>query len=250
VVLTESIRRSSLGRLGAVLIMAAALAGCGNTQTVEGQIGPQLSHVMPTSVPISVLPSVSPSVQPFVPGPLTDPGLDLRAGPVDVPLELRIPSLQLSAPVVGVGITSENVMDAPNGPADDPVWHTVFWYRGGGIPGDVGTATITGHVTDSLGRPAIFIHLGELLPGDPILVHDPRSGRSVRFTVTEMESYTVAQANDPSVLERIYGAGPVSGTGPQPSPDGLSHLTLITCSGRFDFGSFDRRLIVYATRSD
>jgi hypothetical protein len=54
--------------------------------------------------------------------PLTGPVLELLAGPVEMSLELWIPSLQLSAPVLGVGITSKSVMDAPWGPADDPVW--------------------------------------------------------------------------------------------------------------------------------
>jgi hypothetical protein len=38
------------------------------------------------------------------------------------------------------------------------------------------------------------------------------------------------------------------GTGPQPSADGLSHLTLITCAGTFRNGTHDHRLVVYATR--
>ena len=29
-------------------------------------------------------------------------------------------------------------MDAPKGTAADPVWQSAFWYRGSGIPGDVG----------------------------------------------------------------------------------------------------------------
>ena len=186
----------------------------------------------------------------MVPGPLTDPGLDLRAGPVDVPLELRIPSLQINAPVVGVGITAQNVMDAPQGLAADPVWQKALWYRGSGIPGNLGTALLAGHVDDILGRPAVFASLRDLRSGDLIVVHDTRSGLDVRFTVAKTETYTVQQAADPSVLTQIYGSGPVSGRGPQPAPDGLAHLTLITCTGGFVNGSFNHRLVVYATRSE
>ncbi len=57
------------------------------------------------------------------------PGLGLRAGPVSVPLELLVPSLAVDVPVLRVGITSNNVMDAPMGPAKDPVWQEAFWYR-------------------------------------------------------------------------------------------------------------------------
>ncbi len=160
-----------------------------------------------------VKPTVRPTVQLMVPEPLTAPGLDLRAGPVDVPLELRIPSLQINAPVVGVGITAENVMDAPKGLAADPVWQKAFWYRGSGIPGDSdsGTATLAGHVDDVLGRPAVFARLRELRSGDLIVIHDTRSGLDMRFTVTKTATYSVQQAADPAVLAQIYGSGPVSG---------------------------------------
>lgn len=140
-------------------------------------------------------------------------------------------------------------MDAPKGSAADPVWQKAFWYRGSGIPGDSGTATIAGHVDDVLGRPAVFARLKDLRPGDLIVVHDTRSGLDMRFTVVKTKTYSIQQAADPSVLAQIYGSGPVSGRGPQPAPDGLAHLTLITCTGGFVNGSYDRRLVVYATRS-
>jgi sortase A len=172
----------------------------------------------------------------------------LRAGPVAVPLELQMPSLSVSAPVVGVGITPKNVMDAPMGPADDPVWQQAFWYRGSAVPGALSTALIAGHIDDPLGRPAVFAHIDTLRPGDPIVVHDTRSGLDVRFSVTDSKTYSLDQTTDPAVLAQIYGVGPVAGTWSQPSADGLSHLTLITCTGTFRNGTHDHRLVVYATR--
>jgi hypothetical protein len=67
--------------------------------------------------------------------------------------------------------------------------------------------------------------------------------------VTDVVTYTAKQSVDPVILEKIYGSGPVNGKRPQPSKDGLSHLTLITCSGWFINGSFDHHLVVYAIRS-
>ncbi len=245
---TESVltRRSWSGCLVTVLVIAAVLAGCGNKETGEAQ---------PTPSPFSVLlPSVQTKVQPTATflalGPLFDSGLDLMERPVDVPLELQIPSLEVSAPVLGVGLTSENRMDSPRGPIGDPIWHTAFWYRGGGIPGEEGTATIAGHVDDPLGRPEIFAHIGDLQPGDLIIVRYTASHIDVRFFVNETRVYSVKESSDPAVLAQIYGAGPVAGTGPQPAPDGLSHLTLITCAGNFVNGEYDRHTIVYATRRD
>jgi sortase (surface protein transpeptidase) len=185
-----------------------------------------------------------------VPAAVTDPALSLRAAAVATPLELEIPALKVKAPVLAVGITTANVMAAPEGPPNDPVWQETFWYRGGSIPGAVGTATIAGHVDDSVGRYDVFGHLQNLRPGDAIVVRDQRSGLAVVFSVTETETYTLAQAADPAVLARIYGDGPVRGVGPQPSADGLAHLTLVTCSGTFQTsaGTHDHRLVVYATR--
>jgi hypothetical protein len=195
-------------------------------------------------------PPSAPPDRPPDPAPLIDPDLDLRAGPVDVPLELRIPSLQINAAVAGVGITAGNVMDAPKGRAAAPVWQQAFWYRGSGIPGAVGTATFAGHVDDPLGRPALFARLWELQTGDLILVRDTRSGLDMRFTVVSSATYSARQAADPAVLAQIYGEGPVAGKPPQPAPDGRAHLTLITCAGSVVDGAYNRRLVVYAVRSE
>ena len=139
-------------------------------------------------------------------------------------------------------------MDTPKGSPNDPVWQKVFWYRGSGIPGAASTATIAGHVDDVLGRPAVFARLKDLRPGDQVVVRDTRTGLDLHFEVTETITYTLRQTLDPAVLSQIYGPGPVAGDGPQPSPDGLSHLTLITCIGRWvsGLGTYDHRVVVYA----
>lgn len=191
-----------------------------------------------------------PGVALAVPAALTDADHNLRDGPLPVPLELLLPTLGVRAPVAGVGITATNVMDAPTGPAGDPVWQQAFWYRGSAVPGDLSTALIAGHVNGPRGSGGVFAHLSDLERGDPIVVHDTRSGLDVRFSVTGSETYSLDEAADPAVLARIYGSGPVAGTGPQPSADGRSHLTLITCAGTFRDGTHDHRLVVYATRSD
>jgi sortase (surface protein transpeptidase) len=163
-------------------------------------------------------------------------------------LELQLPSLDVVASVVGVGITPQNVMDAPMGPAGDPVWQQAFWYRGSAVPGALSTALIAGHVGGPGGSPAVFADLDRLRPGDPIVVRDTRTAVDVRFSVTESKTYSLHEAAEPAVLTRIYGAGPVAATWPQPSADGLAHLTLITCTGTFRNGTHDHRLVVYATR--
>jgi hypothetical protein len=237
--------RGSTGRLTAALMAALLLAACANAQASGGQPARQSSP----AVAASAVPTSSPTTQPLPSlAPLFDPSIDLRAGAVAVPLELQLPSLEIIAPVLGVGLNSKNVMDTPMGSARDPVWQKVFWYRGGGIPGAATTATIAGHVDDVLGRPAIFARLKDLRVGDTVTVRDTRTGLAVDFVVTGTVSYTLKQTVDPAVLAQIYGSGPVTGQGPQPSPDGLAHLTLITCTGNWlgRIGTFDHRLAVYA----
>jgi len=247
-------RLRPFGCLAIVLIVATALMGCGNNK-VEAQPAPPPSLVpLPSAQPTVLQPTVQLTIQPtptlFVPQLVIDPNIDLWSGPVYVPLQIRIPALDVNAPILSVGLTPKNIMDSPKGPIGDLVWDTAFWYRGGGIPGDVGTATIAAHVNDPLGEPKIFAHLEDLQPGDLIIIHAMNSDIDIHFTVNQVVAYTVEQSSDPEVLKFIYGAGPVAGTGPQPSPDGLSHLTLITCAGYIVDGEFDHHTVVFATRNE
>ena len=189
-----------------------------------------------------------PVADPPVPAALYAAGLDVRAGPVPVPLELRIPSLNVAAAVLGVGVTPGDVMDAPEGPVDDPVWQEAFWYRGSAVPGVISTALIAGHIDGPRGTQAVFGHIDRLRRGDRIVVHDTRTGLDVRFAVTGSTSFSLAQTAEKSILTRIYGVGPVAGTTPQRSVDGLAHLTLVTCAATFRNGTHDHRLVVCATR--
>lgn len=255
-----------LSYLTAVLIMAIGLVGCAKKETGQAKVSPaQFSTPSPLAQPTSWLivyatvqpirqPTVHATVQPTIratvqptptripPDPLFPANLDLWAGPVDVPLELIIPSLDVHAPVLGVGLTSENVMDAPKGLIADPVWHSAFWYRGSGIPGELGTAVIAAHVTDPVGRPEIFAHIEDLIPGQSIIVHDTTSDIDIRFIVDGVNVYSVQESSDPVLLATIFGIEPAS--------DNLSHLTLITCAGNIVNGRFDHHTVVYATRRD
>ena len=240
----SSNRRLTIGLLSAALLIGATTAGWAVTRGSEAAAGPVASTLAVTSL----TPPPTQETALAIPAALVDESLDLRAGPVPVPLELNVPTIGLRTSVLGVGITPEDVMDAPMGPAGDPVWNQAFWYRGSAVPGSPSTALIAGHVSGPGGRPGAFARIDDLRAGDPIVVHDSRNGLAVRFSVTESTTYSIDEAGEPAALGRIYGAGPVAGTGPQPSLDGLSRLTLITCAGTFRNGTHDHRLVVYATR--
>jgi len=242
--------RSTLCYLVTVLFLfAAILAGCSNIETGQAMNEPTPSLLGLPSVHTTVELTPAPTPTPVILGPLFDSSIDLMAGPIEVPIELRIPSLKVKAPILGVGLTSNNLMDTPRGLVGDTIWHMGYWYRGSGIPGEPGTATIAGHVNDPLADPEIFADLEDLDPGDQIIIYYSKLDIEIHFTVDQVKVYSVEESSDPAVLAQIFGDGPVVGTGPQPARDGLSHLTLITCAGNIVNGQFDHHTVVYATRS-
>jgi hypothetical protein len=228
-------------RTGAVVTVVAVLSAlaagaCGSDRSATDDARAPTSAITATTNPLA--------------GPLGlgQRDIDLRAGPVAEPITLQIPSIDADTDILGVGMTAAEVMDAPGGPADSPVWQQGFWYRGSAVPGETSTSLVAGHVNDPLGRPGVFARLGELGPGAEITVHDTRNGSEVRFVVTTARSYTLAEAADPAVLRAMYGAGPVEGRWPTLSEDGLAHLVLVTCAGTYRGTTHDQRLVVQAVR--
>ena len=243
-------------RFGSVAVMIAMLVVGVLRMTAAPIVGenllpsPTQTPVMPSSAETLANSAVQAATPEMIPGPLVNPALGLLVGPVDVPLEIQIPALNIKAAVLGVGLTETNAMAAPIGViADDPIWQTVFWYRGGGIPGDIGTATFAGHFDDTLGRPAVFAFLGDLQIGDLIVVKDTRSGLGIPFIVSETRTYSEQESAASDVLARIFGSGSVNSTEAQSPSDQIAHLTLITCGGAWIHGSFNLRLVVYAVRA-
>jgi sortase (surface protein transpeptidase) len=112
----------------------------------------------------------------------------------------------------------------------------------------ISTALIAGHIDGPRGTEGVFGHIDRLQRGDRVVVHDTRTGLDVRFAVTGSTSFPLARTTEKDVLTQIYGVGPVAGTTPQRSADGLAHLTLVTCAGDFRNGTHDHRLVVFATR--
>ncbi len=104
------------------------------------------------------------------------------------------------------------------------------WYDFTAVPGGAGNAVIVGHV-DTYTGPAVFYHLYELRPGDPVYVD--ADGTRRRFDVT-----SVREMPKPSFpVNQVFG-----GT--------KRHmLWLITCGGSFDYetGHYLDNIVVSAT---
>lgn len=144
---------------------------------------------------------------------------------VEAPLRLQIPAIGVDTDIEWVGVDDEGNMDVPS------TYESTAWYQRGPRPGMVGNSVIAGHL-DSKTGPAVFYRLGDLQPGDEIIVitHD---GEELRFAVDGAQRFESATAP----VADIFGAS--SGR----------HLNLITCEGNFDTnaGQYDERLVVFTT---
>jgi len=159
----------------------------------------------------------------------TPPRAPDRAEPPAVgsaPVELKIPTLSVDAPVFPVGMDDDGAMDVPPDP-DAVAWWSLG--PGAGVPGNM---VLSGHV-DWGGRLRVFGWLRRLGPGDQLVVVDEQA----RETWYEVVETGWVPADEAPVQEIFDGSG-----------SGVPEVTLITCGGEFDHDTHQylERLIVRA----
>jgi len=139
------------------------------------------------------------------------------------PVQLKIPSLNLTAPIAPVGVDAANSLQIPS---QD---NAVGWYKNGPLPGTEGSAVIDGHL-DSAAGPAIFWTLHNIKTNDQVIVTF-NDGSQKTFTVYATQS--VPQDNFPT--QKVY------------SDPGFAALNLITCIGTYSrtLGRYSSNLVVY-----
>ncbi len=131
--------------------------------------------------------------------------------PYSVPGRVRIPAIQVDAPVMPVGLDAEGWVDAP--PPEDP--NLAGWFSGAVSPGEKGTAVVVGHVDNKQG-PAVFYGLGALQQGNRVEISRD-DGKTAVFEIYGVEVFS---KNDfPS--DRVYNS------------KGSAELRVITCGGGF-----------------
>ncbi|MFD7406427.1 class F sortase [Streptomyces sp. NPDC059866] len=157
-----------------------------------------------------------------VPGTFTNAPSPL---PYSVPDRVRIPAIQVNAPMMPVGLDSAGWVDAPP-PANA---NLAGWFTGAVSPGEKGTAVIVGHVDNHQG-PAVFYGLGSLKRGNRVEV----SRQDRRTAVFEIYSIEVFEKNNfPG--DRVY------------SSKGTPELRVITCGGGFsEQNGYDGNVVVFA----
>lgn len=143
-----------------------------------------------------------------------------------LPTAVRIPRLGVESTLIQTGIAPDGTAEVPPGGAGAPAsWMTVS-----PRPGEQGPAVLLGHV-DGGGSPGVFAKVGELRPGDEVLV-DREQAPSVRFEV-----YRVQQAPK-TAFPTDLAYGDTAG----------AELRLITCGGAFDrdAGHYQDNVLVLA----
>ncbi|CAL9570397.1 class F sortase [Streptomyces sp. Tu 3180] len=160
-------------------------------------------------------------------------GVDDRGGgraaapalPPSPPDRVRIPSIDVDAPLTGLRLTKTGSLGVP--PADRK--NLAGWYEAGTTPGETGTAIIAGHVDNAEG-PAVFYSLGALRKGSTIEV-DRRDGGVAVFAVDAVEVYDARDFPD----ARVYGAA------------SRPELRVITCGGNYSRTTgYQGNVVVYA----
>lgn len=155
---------------------------------------------------------------------------EAAVGPVDrdaaVPHRVEIPAIDVSAPVVPLGLEADRTLEVPKAFAQ------TGWRRAGPEPGEQGAALIAGHV-DSKAGPAVFYRLDELGRGDEILVRRA-DGSTARFIAERKQEVP----KDKFPTSRVY------------AKTDRATLRLVTCSGDFDSstGHYKNNTIIYAIR--
>ena len=166
--------------------------------------------INPSPIPtIAAVPTATPTPTPTIPQPRN----------------FNIPRINVSAPIVPVGVDETGKMQLP-GNIDE-----VGWYSLGPKPAEVGNAVIAGHLDSTTGKGAIFYHLHELEPGDNLFVTD-ELGNQYTFAVTAKEIYEY----DKVPLDEVFGE------------TSKKRLNLITCTGQWitDQRNYSHRMVIYS----
>lgn len=139
------------------------------------------------------------------------------------PVELQIGEIFVDDPVRSVGLEDDGELEVPG--ADE-----IGWYRYGAAPGYAGATVLAAHVTWN-GEYGPFLNLGELEPGDEIVV-GLEDGSERVYEVTERTMYD----KDGLPRDRIW------------RNTGDETLVLITCGGDFnpDINRYRQNIVVYA----
>ncbi len=219
------------------LLAAAALVACGGGKSKES--GTPTVEGSPT-VAATPTPGVNAGLQTpiaFSPGDILTAD-DLARRGTGVPgrgdftgQRLLIPKLEIDAPLTYKVVPANGQMPNPNS-WDDVAYYDFSQFPDlGGLPERGGNVVLAGHV-DYIGHgPAVFWRLNELQPGDIVTIR-MADGAEYNYKIEFNKVLDPNQAD---------WSGIVSATADE-------SVTLITCTGVFEAGHYDKRQIAWGRR--
>lgn len=192
------------GRRGVVAtVVAAVFAVSGATI-----IGANLVSPSPPSPSVAGAVAVA---KPASPHPILGAGVAL---PSSKPVAIDIPAIGVHSVVQQLGLQANGALEVP---APGPHYDETAWYEHSPTPGSLGPSIITGHVDSVTSGPSVFFELGDLEPGDRVMV-TRADGMIAEFEVEAVRRYP----KDEFPTQLVYGDIDHAG------------LRLITCGGPFD----------------
>jgi sortase (surface protein transpeptidase) len=207
-------------RTTAALLSVTALAACAGVWMVHDGLRtstpPQPSAW--DAVPASAAATPSGSASASGPPPVA-------AMPSSPPVRIRIPSIDVDAPVTGERLGPGRRLSVPS----DTNRNLAGWFQDGPAPGSAGNAIMLGHV-DTWTGPAVFYDLGALHKGQAIDV-TRRDHSTAVFSIDAIAVY----AKDAFPSQKVYG------------PTNRPELRLITCGGGYTSSTgYLGNVVVYA----
>ncbi len=141
-----------------------------------------------------------------------------------LPVRLLVSRINVDSPIEYTGVTATGNMAVPSDISK------TGWYKLGPLPGNQGSAVLSGHVNGPAGQPGVFARLAELRVGDTIETVDTNGLKSA-FIVKNTKRFGKDDQPD-EVFHSSAG----------------SHLNLITCVGAWDKSAhqYSDRLVVFA----
>ena len=149
--------------------------------------------------------------------------------PESNPVALTIPAIGVRSRLLHVGQSEDGgIAMPPSGPKYD----TAAWYRHSPAPGSFGPAVLVGHVDSAAEGPSVFYRLGDLRPGDRVVV-TRADGSIATFRVDGIRRFP----KDRFPTQLVYG-----------NTDHAA-LRLVTCGGPFDSstGHYVDNIVVFAS---
>jgi len=144
---------------------------------------------------------------------------------------LLIPKIGVDAPFTYRVVGPDGQMPNPSGPNDVAFYDFGQWPGLGGLPGKGGNVVMAGHVDYINVGPAVFWSLDDLIAGDKIQIR-MKDGTVAEYEVEFNKWISPGDADWTSI---------VAGTEDE-------SVTLITCTGDFAHGHYDKRQIVWGRR--